>query len=113
MADYKVTDTELTSIANAIRTKGGTQAQLEFPTGFVSAVQAIPTGGSPVLKDETFTENGQYTAGAGYDGFGIVTVNVSGGGLSWLVGSYIDILFELTGVNNQNEDSVVTGEVQS
>lgn len=45
MADYKVTDTELTSIANAIRTKGGTQAQLEFPTGFVSAVHAIPTGG--------------------------------------------------------------------
>lgn len=45
MADYKVTDTELTSIANAIRTKGGTQAQLEFPTGFVSAVNAIPTGG--------------------------------------------------------------------
>ena len=29
MADYKVTDTELTSIANAIRTKGGTQASLE------------------------------------------------------------------------------------
>jgi hypothetical protein len=45
VADYKVTDIELTSIANAIRTKGGTQAQLEFPTGFVSAVQAIPTGG--------------------------------------------------------------------
>lgn len=45
MADYKVTDTELTSIANAIRTKGGTSNQLVFPTGFVSAVQAIPTGG--------------------------------------------------------------------
>lgn len=45
MADYKVTDAELTSIANAIRTKGGTQAQLEWPTGFVSAVQEIPTGG--------------------------------------------------------------------
>lgn len=45
MADYKVTDTELISIANAIRAKGGTQAQLEFPTGFVSAVQAIPSGG--------------------------------------------------------------------
>ncbi len=39
--DYKVTDAELTSVANAIRTKGGTQAQLEFPTGFVSAVGAI------------------------------------------------------------------------
>lgn len=49
MADYKVTDTELTSIANAIRTKGGTQAQLVFPTGFVSAVQAIPTGGGGAI----------------------------------------------------------------
>lgn len=48
MVDYKVTDTELTSIANAIRTKGGTQAQLEFPNGFVSAVQAIPTGGGGI-----------------------------------------------------------------
>lgn len=52
MADYKVTDTELTSIANAIRTKGGTSAQLEFPTGFVSAVQAIPTGGGGGLPSE-------------------------------------------------------------
>lgn len=48
MADYKVTDAELTSIANAIRTKGGTSSQLEFPNGFVSAVQAIPTGGGDV-----------------------------------------------------------------
>lgn len=45
MADYKVTDTELTSIANAIRTRGGTSGQLVFPNGFVSAVNAIPSGG--------------------------------------------------------------------
>ena len=45
MANYKVTDTELTSVANAIRTKGGTQAQLEWPAGFVSAVEALPSGG--------------------------------------------------------------------
>ena len=53
MADYKVTDTELTSIANAIRTKGGTQSQLVFPAGFVSAINAIPSGGggSIVFKD--------------------------------------------------------------
>ena len=44
MADYLVTDTELTSVANAIRTKGGTSAQLTFPQGFVDAVGAIPTG---------------------------------------------------------------------
>jgi hypothetical protein len=41
MADYKVTDTQLTNIANAIRTKGGTSEQLEFPTEFISAVNAI------------------------------------------------------------------------
>lgn len=35
----------LTSIANAIRTKGGTVAQLSFPTGFVNAVNAISGGG--------------------------------------------------------------------
>lgn len=45
MADYKVTDTELTGIANAIRTKGGTSEQLVFPNGFTSAINAIPTGG--------------------------------------------------------------------
>ena len=43
--DYLVTDTELTSVANAIRTKGGTASQLVFPNGFVSAINAIPTGG--------------------------------------------------------------------
>jgi len=41
MADYLTTDTELTSIANAIRTKGGTSASLTYPTGFVSAIEAI------------------------------------------------------------------------
>lgn len=45
MADYLTTDTELTSVANAIRTKGGTSAQLTYPAGFVSAIEAIPTGG--------------------------------------------------------------------
>lgn len=40
---YITTDTELTSIANAIRTKGGTSASLTYPDGFVSAIEAIPT----------------------------------------------------------------------
>lgn len=38
-------DANLTSVADAIRAKGGTDAQLAFPAGFVSAVQAIETGG--------------------------------------------------------------------
>lgn len=46
MADYKATTAEFLSVANAIRTKGGTSSQLVWPTGFVSAVQAIPSGGS-------------------------------------------------------------------
>ena len=45
MANYITTDTELTSVADAIRAKGGTSAPLAFPDGFVSAVDAIPTGG--------------------------------------------------------------------
>lgn len=48
MANYLVTDTDLTSVANAIRTKGGTSASLTFPSGFVSAVQNIPSGGGGV-----------------------------------------------------------------
>ena len=43
--DYKVTDTELTSVANAIRTKGSTSALLEWPDEFAQAVMDIPTGG--------------------------------------------------------------------
>lgn len=43
--DYKVTDAELTSVADAIRTKGGTSAPLEWTDGFVSAINDIQTGG--------------------------------------------------------------------
>lgn len=55
MADYKATTAEFQSVANAIRTKGGTQAQLEWPTGFVSAVQAIPTGGGGSSIDPNYS----------------------------------------------------------
>lgn len=35
---------DLTSVADAIRSKGGTSAQLAFPAEFVSAIEAIATG---------------------------------------------------------------------
>ena len=41
LVDSTQLNTDLTSIANAIRTKGGTSAQLAFPQGFVSAIEAI------------------------------------------------------------------------
>lgn len=44
MTDYLVTDTELTNVANAIRTKGGISVTLEFPTEFISAINNIPSG---------------------------------------------------------------------
>lgn len=46
LVDSTQLNADLTSVANAIRTKGGTSADLAFPNGFVSAVDAIPTGGS-------------------------------------------------------------------
>ena len=45
MSTYLVDSTDLTAVADAIRTKGGTSASLAFPAGFVSAVEAIETGG--------------------------------------------------------------------
>lgn len=60
MANYIASDTDLTAVANAIRTKGGTSAQLQFPAGFVSAVEAIPTGGGGgiVIASGTYTGAG-------------------------------------------------------
>ncbi len=45
MANSLVTDTDLTAVADAIRTKGGTSANLQFPDGFVDAIDSIETGG--------------------------------------------------------------------
>ena len=42
--EYLTRKSELTSIANAIRAKGKTSAQLVYPDGFVTAIQAIQTG---------------------------------------------------------------------
>lgn len=48
MANYVTSDQALSSIADAIRAKGGTSSELEYPTGFVSAVQALPQMTSPL-----------------------------------------------------------------
>lgn len=44
LVDSTQLDADLTSVANAIRTKGGTSGQLAFPSGFVSAIGNISTG---------------------------------------------------------------------
>jgi hypothetical protein len=45
MSNYIVDGSDLTSVANAIRAKSGGSGQLAFPADFVSAIDAIPTGG--------------------------------------------------------------------
>ena len=52
MADYRATSAEITAVADAIRTKGSTSSPLAWPNGFVSAVQAIPTGGGSGKEDD-------------------------------------------------------------
>lgn len=43
--EYVIHKADLTAVAEAIRTKGGTSDALEFPGGFVDAVGTIQTGG--------------------------------------------------------------------
>lgn len=78
MSDYRVKGTDLSSIADAIRTKGNTSAQLSFPDGFLSAIGNIPTGGGSTLITKSITTNGTYNASSdSADGYSSVTVAVS------------------------------------
>lgn len=45
LVDSAQLDADLGDVADAIRAKGGTSAQLAFPAGFVSAIGDIQTGG--------------------------------------------------------------------
>lgn len=49
LVDSTQLDADLTSVANAIRTKSGGSSQLAFPTGFVSEIGAIPSGGGETV----------------------------------------------------------------
>ena len=55
LVDSTQLDSDLTSVANAIRTKGGTSASLAFPSDFVSAINAISGGGGNSFTKTTYT----------------------------------------------------------
>ena len=57
IVDYVTTNQELESVADAIRSKGGTSSPLVYPTGFVSAINAIPTGGGGGIKYAKYYTN--------------------------------------------------------
>lgn len=81
--EYKTTDTEITSIADAIRTKGGTSEPLTYPNEFITAIQNIPTGGGSNLQTKSKTYTPSETAqsetvrpDSGYDGLSSVDISV-------------------------------------
>ena len=49
--DVEQLDADLKSVADKIREKGGTTEDLNFPNGFISAVDDIQTGGEPSQTD--------------------------------------------------------------
>ena len=86
LVDSTQLDNNLTRVANAIRAKSGGTGQLAFPSGFVSEIGNIPTGGGGITptgtKEITITENGTTTEDVTNYASAQITVNVpsSGGG---------------------------------
>ena len=82
MAEYLTNTTDLTSVANAIRTKGGTTELLTYPDEFVTAIQAISLGIVPQLivtvsAGATVTAtNGSKTITGTSDNTGVCTLTV-------------------------------------
>lgn len=63
MPKYIVDGSDLTSVANTIRTKGGTSGSLSFPNGWNSAISAIGGGGSSDFStaEVTITDASSYS----------------------------------------------------
>ena len=85
MAEYLTNTTDLTLVADAIRTKGGTTELLTYPDEFVIAIQAIQTG--PELKiivtvtsgaTVTATKGSLSVSGTSVDGTCTLTVPEAG-----------------------------------
>ena len=72
MAEYLAKSEDLSAVADAIRAKGGTYAQLTFPGGMVEAINAIKTGsGATDVTDSIVSVAFSSTSASGaYDGFG-------------------------------------------
>ena len=69
MAEYLVQGASLTTVADAIREKGGTTAPLSFPAGMAEAVRSIQSGGGDLSAVDVyiadFTSDADLTVTAG------------------------------------------------
>lgn len=62
---YKASYTDLSSVANAIRNKSGALNKLEFPTGFVSVIEEMPSVGANTAIIDIEVANGTATIVSG------------------------------------------------
>lgn len=70
LVDSSQLDSDLTSVANAIRAKSGGSGQLAFPAGFVSEIGSIPTGGQSnfvLIGTKVFSNVPEYTNASAWD----------------------------------------------
>lgn len=63
LVDSTQLNSDLTAVANAIRTKSGTSAQLSFPNGMTQAIADLPADGTNYV-DVTLTQD--YTSGTSF-----------------------------------------------
>lgn len=107
-AEYKVTDTELAAIASAIRTRGETSALLEFPTEFVSAIEAISGGSSVDIVPWSTGTDEQIVSMIQAAHNGEIDLQTDGG---WAVGDVRTITLDAVssiGVDAQSVDLVIS-----
>lgn len=85
--EYLVDGADMTTVADAIREKGGTTAPLSFPEGMASAVRDIPSGGTDISLGLTAATIGQTIKVKAVDTDGKPTaweaVDTGGGGETW------------------------------
>lgn len=99
LVDSTQLDSDLTSVANAIRAKSGGSSQLAFPAGFVSEIGNIPSGGGTTV----------YTSSTGLFYTPIMTFDCSLGSAS---GYTLDAVIPMLGEMPYLEELTLTGKVK-
>ena len=108
LVDSTQLDSDLTSVANAIRAKSGGSGQLAFPSGFVSEIGNIPSGGGQTV----------YVSSTGLLYTPVMTIDVSlnsssGNALGTVVGYYGNMPYledlTLTGIFRNTSAGVING----
>lgn len=79
--EYTVNAADLTAVADAIRAKGDTTADLAFPTGFASAIAAISSGAQVASGGTTVNRSTRMTISPG---FTPKKICVGGGNINYL-----------------------------